>query len=159
MPWTKLKTLFFRYLNVPIIVLAAFLVKFAFIHFTGKGAPYVFFFGAVLATSFLSGTWGGLFGMALSAPLATYYFVYRADYSLVESVSQGILFCIESMMVIFFVNSFQRSKLLAEQSARIAIKSAEDSKRIAGLLETMIATVSHDLKSPLAAMNLNIELI
>ena len=155
----NLKNPVLRICFAPIVVMLAFAFRMAAVPFTGRGAPYVLFFGAILMCSFSIGSWSGICALLLSAPLATYFFVFQNGFATSEVIYQISLFSIEAIILIVFIDSIQRSKALAERSTEDAKRSAREAERLAKLHDSLLTTVSHDLKTPLTSMLLNSEIL
>lgn len=69
-----------RYSFAIAAVAFAFLVKLWLVPLTGRGAPFVLFFAAVMTVSLLAGGGAGIFALLLSLPLGAYTFSVDAGY-------------------------------------------------------------------------------
>src|SRR5689334_13106953 len=85
----------FQYLFAIAAVASVFALRIWLIPFTGTGAPFVLFFAAVLVTSLLAGVGPAICAVLLSLPLATYTFVVRAGYPILQASFQSLLFAVD----------------------------------------------------------------
>ena len=131
---------------------AALALRILLVPLTGTGAPFLLFFGAVLITALYVGPVSGLAAAMLSAPIGAYVFVVRAGYAVSESVAQAGLFFVESLAIVYL--AFVLTK--ARRGAEVA---AERERRAAHLRDDLLATVSHDLRSPLSSVRMSADLI
>jgi len=83
---------------------------------TGTGAPFVLFFGAVLATSLWAGSGPGAFATALSLGLGAYVFVVRAGVSWSQAATQAALFGVDGLVVVYLSSVVTRARRSAELS-------------------------------------------
>src|SRR6185369_3566777 len=119
-----------RYLLSVLAVSSAFGLRLILIPLTGTGAPFVFFFAAVMVTSLLAGAGPGLVALLFSLPLAAYTFV-RAGYPLSQAISQSLLFGVDGLVVVyltFLMKQGRESALEANRQLRRAneeLKNAE----------------------------------
>jgi signal transduction histidine kinase len=116
---------FVRYLLAVLTVGAALGVRFLLMPWTGVGAPFVFFFGTVLISSFFWGEGPGLLAGMLSVPLAGFFFVYQAGYTTSQALAQSILFLIETTIVAILTARFAKAKRRAELNERAARQAEE----------------------------------
>src|SRR5262245_46250707 len=91
----------FRYLFAIAMVGSMFALRISLIPFTGTGAPFVLFFGAVLVTSLFAGVRPGICAVLLSIPLGAYTFVMPAGYSIVQASFQSLLFAVDWIVVVY----------------------------------------------------------
>ena len=77
------------YLFAITTVASTFALRMWLIPFTGTGAPFVLFFGAVMVTSLLAGVGPGICAVLASLPLAAYTFSTRAGYPLSQEAVQA----------------------------------------------------------------------
>ena len=84
-----------RYAFAVAMVALAFGLKKLMEPLTGTGAPFVLFFGAVVAACVWGGPGPGILATVLSAPIGAYEFVVRAGYSVPQAINQGVLFAID----------------------------------------------------------------
>lgn len=120
--------------------------------FTGTGAPFILFFSTVVLTSLYLGPGFGVLTLVLCVPIATYAFAIRGGTAVEQGVAQASVFAFECLFVIYFSAQVSRSR-------RIAELAAERERRASNLREDLMATVSHDLRSPLSTIRLAAELI
>ena len=85
---------------------------------TGKGAPFVLFFGATLVTSLVAGVRPALLSLALSLPVAGYEFVVRAGYPLPQAVAQGCLYAIDGLIIVYLTLLGTRRRQKLEEAHR-----------------------------------------
>jgi signal transduction histidine kinase len=150
-----------RYLTAVLFVLGALILRLFLLPFTGTGVPFVLFFGAVLTSSLYGGPFPGLLATALSAPIGAYFFVIHSDYSTSQAVFQAAVFVAECMLVVWISSALQRSVQKAEKNAAAARVAENEAKRLAAeaqratqMRDDLVAIVSHDLKNPLATIDL-----
>jgi PAS domain S-box-containing protein len=104
---------FARYAFAVVAVLIAFGLREVLKPQTGTGAPFVLFFGAVMASSLAAGRGPAILAALLSLPLGAYFFVMRAGYTLSQSTFQGALFAVDCAVVIYL------STLITHSEARV----------------------------------------
>jgi PAS domain S-box-containing protein len=85
---------------------------------TGTGAPFVLFFGAMLVTSLLAGFGPALLTLALSVPLAGYLFVVGAGYPVSQAVLPSMLFGIDGLVILYMTWLIERDRRSLEQTNR-----------------------------------------
>jgi PAS domain S-box-containing protein len=120
-----------RYLFGIAAVAGTFALRIWLIPFTGTGAPFVLFFGAVLATGLFAGVGPAICAVFVSVPLAAYSFVIRAGYPVAQTVFQSLLFAIDGLVVCyltFLVNSGRKGAEDANQKLRSAIEELTNSE-------------------------------
>ena len=83
---------------------------------TGTGAPFVLFFGAVVATSIWAGPGPGVCAVLVSIPLGAYVFVVRAGYTGAEAATQSALFAVDGFIIIYLSVLVTRARRAAETS-------------------------------------------
>ena len=87
----QFQTTILRYLFAIVAVAGTLALRIWLIPLTGTGAPFVLFFGAVLATSLFAGVGPAICAVLLSLPLAAHMFVVRAGYPVFQAVFQSLL--------------------------------------------------------------------
>jgi hypothetical protein len=90
-----------RYLLAPIAIAAALGLRILVSPFAGDGAPFVFFFAAILVTGLFAGTGPGFCALVIGIPLATYLFVVRAGDPVLQATVQALLFSIDGLIVLY----------------------------------------------------------
>ena len=114
-----------RYLFGIVAVAITFGLRIWLIPLTGTGAPFVLFFAAVLATSLFAGVGPAICAVLLSLPLATYAFVVRAGYPLLQASFQSLLFAFDGIFVIY-ITSVMKKGQEAVHDANQRLRSAND---------------------------------
>jgi PAS domain S-box-containing protein len=99
-----------RYLFALATVAAALGIKFLATPLTGRGAPFAIFFAAVLVTSLFAGVGPGLCALALSLPLAAFFFVVPAGYSVSQAVFQATLYFFDGLIVLYLTSITNRKR-------------------------------------------------
>jgi PAS domain S-box-containing protein len=107
-----------RYAVSVVAVALALGLRMAAAPWAGTGAPFVLFFGAMLATSLLAGFGPALLTLALSAPLGGYLFVAGAGYPVSQAVLQSMLFGIDGLVVLYMTWLLERDRRRLEQTNR-----------------------------------------
>ncbi len=95
-------------------VLAAYVSRRLLEPFTGTGAPFVLFFGAIVATSVRVGTGPGIVAAALSIWLGAHSFVVAAGYTVSQATIQSALFSLDATIVIYLSYLIARARRSAE---------------------------------------------
>jgi len=111
-----------RYGFAVVVVLAAFGLRKLLQAETGTGAPFVLFFGAVLASSLTGGPGPGILATLLSVPLGAYWFVMLAGFTLWQAAFQSALFTVDCAVVIYLTTLITRS----EERVRALVDLAPD---------------------------------
>jgi signal transduction histidine kinase/CheY-like chemotaxis protein len=133
-------------------VAAAFGLRLLLVPLTGQGAPFVLFFGAVLASGLLGGRGPGLFAAFASAPLGAYFFVAHSGYSSTQATAQASIFVIESVIIAYVAAAFLSAKRHAEETAR-RLHEADRTR------DMFIGILAHDLRNPLNGMLIAAQLV
>jgi PAS domain S-box-containing protein len=102
------------YLYAFLTVAAALGIRILLVPWTGQGAPFVLFFGAVVISGFLWGAGPSIMSGVIAAPIAAYLFVYRAGYTVSQTAVQTVVFLVEVLVVGLLANRFAKAKRLAE---------------------------------------------
>jgi len=68
---------------------------------TGKGAPFVLFFGATLVTSLLAGVGPALLSLAITLPIATGTFVLSLGYPVSQALFQALLYSVDGLIIVY----------------------------------------------------------
>src|SRR5688572_15951960 len=115
-----------RYLVALGAVVAALALRILLTPLTGRGAPFVLFFAAVLVTSLYVGAGPGLVALVISLPVAAYVFVVRAGYSVHEAAFQALLYLIDGLIVVYITHlTTRRRRTLDHANAELRRLSTE----------------------------------
>ena len=120
-----LQNTIFRYLFGIAAVASVFALRLWLIPLTGTGAPFVLFFGAVLATSLFAGVGPAICAVLLSMPLGAYTFVVGAGYSVVQASFQSLLFAVDGIVVIYLTYLTRKGARSLEHANRQVRESEE----------------------------------
>jgi len=120
-----LQNTIFRYLFGIAAVASVFALRLWLIRFTGTGAPFVLFFGAVLATSLFAGVGPAICAVLLSMLLGAYTFVVGAGYSVGQASFQSLLFGVDGTVVIYLTYITRRGARSLEHANRQVRESEE----------------------------------
>jgi len=99
-----------RYLLALVAVGSAFALRELVAPLTGRGAPFVLFFGATLVTSLFAGVGPGLFALGISLPVAAFTFIVRAGDSWAHASFQAMLYAIDGVVIIYLMNRTRRAR-------------------------------------------------
>jgi PAS domain S-box-containing protein len=113
---TSLRRTVPRYLLVLVIVTVAFGVRKVLEPLTGTGAPFVLFFGCVVATSVWAGPGPGILTTLLSMPIGAFVFVVRAGFTTGQALTQSALFAVDALVVVYLSMLMTRARRRAERS-------------------------------------------
>ncbi|HTR55083.1 MAG TPA: PAS domain S-box protein [Kofleriaceae bacterium] len=105
-----------RYLVAVAAVAVAFVLRKLLEPFTGIGAPFVLFFGAILVVSIATGARAGIVALLLSIPAGS-YFVVRAGFPRSQVVFQALLFGIDASVIVYLSAVAARARRAAELAA------------------------------------------
>src|SRR6188768_598353 len=105
-----------RYLVALGAVVAALALRLLLTPLTGRGAPFVLFFAAVLVTSLYVGAGPGLVALVASLPIAAYVFVVRAGYPTHEAAFQALLYLIDGLIVVYITHLTTRRRRTLDQA-------------------------------------------
>jgi len=106
-----------RYLFGIAAIAMAFGLRIWLIPLTGTGAPFVLFFGAVLATSLFAGTGPGILAVLLGASLRT-VFALNSGYSLFQALFHSLLFAIDGIVVVYLTFLMRKGRQTAQETNR-----------------------------------------
>ena len=118
-----------RYLLALAAVASALVLRLLLSPITGRGAPFVIFFGAVLVTSLYAGTGPGVFSLLISLPLAAYVFVIRAGFPPSEAAVQALLYAIDGVVIIYLSALANRRRRTLDDANRELRKASEVAAR------------------------------
>ena len=110
------RRLVLRYALAVALVGAAFGIRILLRPITGTGAPFVLFFGAVVAASLWAGPGPGICATLLSIPLGAYEFVMRAGFSVPQAATQAALFAVDGGIIVYLSLVVTRARRAAETS-------------------------------------------
>jgi PAS domain S-box-containing protein len=109
----------FRYLFGLATAGIAFGLRTLFAPWTGRGAPFVLFFGATLTTSLLAGVGPGLMVLLISVPISAIAFSIPAGTPSSEALIQASLYAFDGLIVVYLTYLAQRARRrLADSEAR-----------------------------------------
>jgi PAS domain S-box-containing protein len=120
-----LRNTIFRYLFGIAVVASVFALRIWLIPWTGTGAPFVPFLGAVLVTSLFAGVGPAICAVLLSLPFGAYTFVTGAGYSVVQASFQSLLFAVDGIAVIYLTFLAQKWPRSLENANRKVRESEE----------------------------------
>jgi signal transduction histidine kinase len=132
--------------------LFALAIRLALTPYTGAGAPFLIFFGAVLISSLIGGRGPGMLSAIIGAPMGTYFFVLPAGYPLNQALFQAALFLVEAVIVTEIAKQLENSRQLAKRNIHTA-------ERAVKLRDDLVSMVAHDLKTPLSTIAMRTEII
>lgn len=124
-----------RYLNSLGVIALALGLRIFLVRWTGVGAPFLLFFGAVLASSFFWGVGPGLLATLLSTGIGGSLFIYQAHFTLPQTVFQCSLFFCEAFLMCILASRFGNAKRKSETDERIARKALAESRIFRAVLE------------------------
>ncbi|HVZ24277.1 MAG TPA: PAS domain S-box protein [Vicinamibacterales bacterium] len=119
----------FRYAFGAATVVVALALRILLTPWTGKGAPFVLFFGATLVTSLFAGSGPALCSLLVSLPIAAYLFVVRAGYPAGQAAVQSLLYGIDGLVIVYMTSLINRGR----QRTRETIELAPDAYFLADL--------------------------
>ena len=99
---------------------------------TGTGAPFVLFVGAALIVSLLAGTGPGAAVIAVSLPLGAYLFAVRAGYSGSEAAFQGVLYCVDGIIIVYLTSLMNKRGRVSGAANRELRRLGEEATRSEG---------------------------
>jgi PAS domain S-box-containing protein len=97
-----------RYVFALLANAAVLAVWMLFLRWTGNGAPFLLFFGAVLVSTVLWGRGPGVLCSIVAAPIAAYVGVYQAGYTLAQALAQSLVFVALCSIVCVWADPFTR---------------------------------------------------
>ena len=118
-----------RYLFALAAVASALVLRLLLSPLTGRGAPFVIFFAAVLLTSLYAGAGPGLFSLAVSLPLAAYLFVVRSGSPVSEAVFQALLYAVDGVIIVYLAALANRRRRVLDDANRELQKASDDAAR------------------------------
>jgi PAS domain S-box-containing protein len=99
-----------RYLFGVAMAALAFGLRMLVSPWTGRGAPFVLFFGATLLTSLLGGVGPGLLVLFISLPLAAITFAVPNGASLKQAVLQSLLYGADGLAIVYLTRLMQQTQ-------------------------------------------------
>jgi PAS domain S-box-containing protein len=98
------------------MVASAFGLRLLLSPWTGKGAPFVLFFGATLVTSLLAGVGPGLMVLILSLPIAAITFAIPAGATGNQAAFQSLLYAVDGAIIIRLTQLVQVARRRLERA-------------------------------------------
>jgi PAS domain S-box-containing protein len=114
-----------RYLFAIAAVACTFALRVWLIPLTGTGAPFVLFFGVILATTLFAGVGPGVLAVLISAPLEAQTFVVQAGYTVFQAVFQSVLYVIDGLVVCYLTFLVNKGRKTAEDANRQLLSANE----------------------------------
>jgi PAS domain S-box-containing protein len=130
-----LQNTIFRYLFGIAAVAIVFALRVWLVRLTGTGAPFVLFFGAILATSLFAGVGPAILAVLLSMPLGAYTFVMGAGYTPVQASFQALLFAVDGIVVIYLTCLAKKGARSLENANRQVRESEETYRALFDLID------------------------
>lgn len=128
--WSALPRRLLRYGFAVVTIALAFGIRMVLEPATGTGAPFVLFFGAVLATSLWAGPGPGICATVLALVLGAYVFVVRAGFPPSQAVAQAALFAVDGFIIVYLSFVVTRARRVAEMSEE-RLRAATEAASIA----------------------------
>jgi len=100
----------FRYLFGVAMAATAFGVRLFLAPWTGKGAPFVLFFGAMLVTTLVAGVGPGLLVLLISLPVAAATFAVPGGATIGQAAFQAVLYCIDGLVILELTHLAQQAR-------------------------------------------------
>ena len=127
-----------RYAFSVLSVAVALALSIALKPLTGEGVPFVLFFGATLATSFVAGVGPALLSVAIGAALGAALYVVAAGYTVAQAAVQASLYAADGFLVICITVITDRRRLaLQEVNRQLQRSNEERAKTLAAARETI----------------------
>src|SRR3954463_7100371 len=114
-----------RYLLGLTVAVVAFGIRLLLLRWTGKGAPFVLFFGATLLTSLVAGAGPGLLALLVSVPLGTLTFAVPGGATAKEAVFQALLYGADGLAIIYLSRLMRLAHMRLERANRELREAAE----------------------------------
>ena len=102
------------------MVVVAFALRLAVSPLTGKGAPFVLFFGATLVTSLVAGVGPAIVTLIVSLPVAVAVFVVPAGYPVSQAIFQALLYALDGVIVIYLAFLMTRHRRQTRDTVELA---------------------------------------
>ncbi|HEY7235064.1 MAG TPA: PAS domain S-box protein [Gemmatimonadaceae bacterium] len=110
-------------------VAAALILRMLLTPLTGRGAPFVLFFAAMLVTSLLAGLGPALVALLISLPLASFVFVVSAGYSISQAAFQAALYLVDGLIIIYLTTLATRRRQNLQDANRMLQSANEERVR------------------------------
>src|SRR5215831_18143005 len=108
----------FRYLFGLAMAATALGLRLLLSPWTGKGAPFVLFFGAMLVTSLVAGVGPGLLVLLVSLPAAAVTFPIPAGATIGQAAFQAVLYGIDGLIVLELIHLAQQARSRLQRANR-----------------------------------------
>ena len=125
----RVHNVFARYALAIGAVVAALALRLLLTPATGKGAPFVIFFGATLITSLLAGAGPAFLCLAFSLPLSVLLFVLPQGYPIHQAVFQGLLYAADGLIIVALTTFVRRWQVRVEIANRGLQEAMADRER------------------------------
>ncbi|HEY7396548.1 MAG TPA: PAS domain S-box protein [Gemmatimonadaceae bacterium] len=116
----RIRTPLARYSFALAMVAAGLALRLLLTPLTGRGAPFVVFFGATLVTSLVAGVGPALLSVATSVPLAVLLFVLPAGYPMHQAVFQAALYAGDGLIIVYMTILIRRTQARAADAIELA---------------------------------------
>jgi PAS domain S-box-containing protein len=101
-------------------VAVAFVLKLVMTHFTGRGAPFVLFFAAMLVTSLFAGSGPTILALAITLPLAAAMFMSKAGHPESQAVLQALLYAGNGLLIVYLAVLTDRRRRRMQETIELA---------------------------------------
>jgi PAS domain S-box-containing protein len=118
-----------RYAFALAMVAVAYLLRLVLDPWTGAGAPFVLFFGAMLVTGLLAGVGPALLCLAVGLPVAALTFAIPGGVQPAQAGFQALLYGADGFIIVYLTNLTRRARArdrLSEARTRLIVDLAPD---------------------------------
>jgi len=118
-----------RYLFALAAVAAAAALRVLLAPLTGNAAPFVLFFGALLATSLYAGTGPAFLALVASVPIAGYLLVAGTGASISQVLLHSLLFALDGLIILYLTELMSRRQRSLRDANQTLRKLSEEAAR------------------------------
>jgi PAS domain S-box-containing protein len=101
-------------------VAVAFVLKLVLTHLTGRGAPFILFFAAMLVTSLFAGAGPTILALAITLPLAAAMFMSRVGHPVSQAILQALLYAGNGLLIVYLAVLTDRRRRRMQETIELA---------------------------------------